>query len=288
MELNRMPLADPSPAADASRGMSSSSDVLSVTTRSAPRIVAQFSCGAASAVATKLAIAQYSATHDVQIVNAFLLEEHEDNRRFAADCEAWFGRPLTVLRDERDGASVVRVFKRKQYMMGPRGAPCSLALKRELLNKWAQPGDVMVFGYTAEEADRLEDFRDRNPTRPVIAPLIDAGLTKADCKAMVERAGIVLPLMYRLGYDNANCIGCVKGGEGYWRAIREDFPEHFEAICLLQDEIGPGSWFLRYRSGPRKGERFPLRELPAGEARRNEGLPSCSFFCEMAEQEYSA
>lgn len=94
--------------------------------------------------------------------------------------------------------------------------------------------------------------------------------------------------MYRLGYDNANCIGCVKGGEGYWRAIREDFPEQFEATCLLQDEIGPGSWFLRYRSGPRKGERFPLRELPAGAARRNESLPSCSFFCEAAEQEYSA
>lgn len=252
------------------------------------RIVAQFSCGAASAVATKLALARYGATHDVQIINAFLLEEHTDNRRFAADCEGWFGRPITVLRDERDGASVVRVFKRKQYMMGPMGAPCSRALKRDLLNKWQQPGDVMVFGYTAEEADRLDDFRERNPDRSVIAPLIDAGLGKADCKAMVQRAGIELPLMYRLGYDNANCIGCVKGGEGYWRAIREDFPDQFEANCLLQDEIGPGSWFLRYRGGPRKGERFPLRDLPGGEPRRNEALPSCSFFCEMAMQEYTA
>ena len=30
-----------------------------------PRIVCQFSCGAASAVATKLAIAEYASTHDV-------------------------------------------------------------------------------------------------------------------------------------------------------------------------------------------------------------------------------
>lgn len=252
------------------------------------RIVCQFSCGAASAVATKLALAQYGATHDVQIVNAFLMEEHADNRRFSADCEHWFGRGITTLRDERYGASVVNVFKREQYMKGPRGAPCSRALKRELLDRWKQPGDIMVFGYTAEEADRLEDFRERNPDRPVVAPLIDAGLTKSDCKAMVERAGLVLPLMYRLGYENANCIGCVKGGEGYWRAIREDFPDHFEAICLLQDEIGDGSWFLRYRSGPRKDERFPLRDLPPGEPKRNEALPSCSFFCEIAEQEYAA
>lgn len=252
------------------------------------RVVCQFSCGAASAVATKLALAQHAGLHEVHILNAFLLEEHEDNRRFAVECESWFGRPITTLREEKHGASVIQVFRRRQYMMGPHGAPCSRVLKRDLLNAWSQPGDMMVFGYTAEETERLEDFRDRNPERPVLAPLIDAGLTKADCKAMVQRAGIELPLMYRLGYDNANCIGCVKGGEGYWRAIREDFPDQFEAVCLLQDEIGPGSWFLRFRGGPRKGERFPLRQLPSGPARRNEALPSCSFFCEMAEQEYSA
>lgn len=252
------------------------------------RIVAQFSCGAASAVATKLALAQYGATHDVQILNAFLMEEHEDNRRFAADCQGWFGQPINVLRDEKYGASTIQVFKRRQYMKGPMGAPCSRALKRDMLDAWKQPGDIMVFGYTAEEDWRLEDFRERNPDRPVIAPLIDAGLGKEDCKAMIQRAGFELPLMYRLGYDNANCIGCVKGGEGYWRAIREDFPAQFEANCLVQDEIGEGSWFLRYRSGPLKNQRFPLRDLPAGEARRNEALPSCSFFCEMAEQEYSA
>lgn len=252
-----------------------------------PRIVCQFSCGAASAVATKLAIAQYSATHDVQIVNAFLMEEHEDNRRFAADAEVWFGRPIHVLRDEKYGASVIQVFKRRHFMKGPHGAPCSKALKRDLLATIEKPGDIMVFGFTVEEVDRFDDFRERNPDRPVIAPLIDAGLGKEDCKAMIQRAGIELPYMYRLGYDNANCIGCVKGGEGYWRAIREDFPEQFEANCLVQDEIGPGSWFLRYRSGTLNGSRFPLRDLPAGNPHRNEALPACSFFCELAEQEYT-
>lgn len=227
------------------------------------RIVAQFSCGAASAVATKLVLAKYGSTHDTPIVNAYLLEEHPDNRRFAADSERWFGARITTLRDARDGASTIRVFRRRRFMMGPHGAPCSHALKRELLNRWALPGDVMAMGYTAEEEDRLDDFRERNPDRPVIAPLIEEGLTKSDCQAMVERAGIELPAMYRI-------------------------PEHFEANCLVQDELGPGSWFLRYRSGPRKDERFPLRELPFGEVRRNEELPSCSFFCEMAEQVYAA
>lgn len=162
------------------------------------RIVCQFSCGAASAVATKLALAEYGSTHDVQIINAFLANEESDNRRFAQDCETWFGQPITVLRDEKYGADAHEVFRRERYMKGRTGAPCTKILKRRLLDSWKQPGDVMVFGYTAEEADRLEDFRERNPDRPVIAPLIDRSLGKDDCKAILLRAGIELPLMYRL------------------------------------------------------------------------------------------
>lgn len=249
------------------------------------RIVCQFSCGAASAVATKLAIAEYGSTHDVQIINAFLANEEADNRRFAQDCEAWFGQPITVLRDEKYGADAHEVFRRERFMRGPHGAPCTRILKRRLLDSWKQPGDVMVFGYTAEEVDRLDDFRERNPDRPVIAPLIDRGLGKEDCKAILLRAGIELPLMYRMGYDNANCIGCVKGGEGYFRAIRQDFPEQFEALCAIQDDLGDGSYLFRNRA---TNVRFSLRELGDGPVRRNEKLPACSFFCEMAEADIIA
>ncbi|WP_296256127.1 MULTISPECIES: hypothetical protein [unclassified Pseudomonas] len=171
------------------------------------RIICQFSCGATSAVATKLALAKYSGTHDVVIVNAFLFNEHQDNRRFLADCEAWFGRPVTVLRDTKYGADVIQVFRRERYVKNQYGAPCTKLLKRRLLDTWKQPNDVMVFGYTAEEVNRFDGFRERNPDRQVIAPLMERGLGKEDCKAMIDRAGIQLPLMYRLGYDNANCTG---------------------------------------------------------------------------------
>lgn len=250
------------------------------------RVVCQFSCGAASAVATKLALAQYG--DDCVIVNAFVKQEHEDNRRFLLDCEQWFGRIITQLRDEKYGADIIEVFTRERFIKGHRGAPCTRLLKRKLLDAWRQPDDVIVFGFTAEEADRFEDWQQANPDQQALAPLITAGLGKEDCKAMVLRAGIRLPRMYELGYDNANCKGCVKGGEGYWRAIREDFPAEFDAMCRVQDDLGAGSYFLRYRSGPKKDERFHLRDLPAGPAVRNEGLPSCSFFCELAEAAYAA
>ena len=125
----------------------------------------------------------------------------------------------------------------------------------------------------------------------MLFPLIERGLTKGDCKAMVERAGIKLPEMYLMGYDNANCIGCVKGGQGYFRAIREDFPEQFERLAQAEDKVaalhGEGAYILAHRSGPLKGQRFGLRQLPAGKIHRAEALPSCGLFCEMSEMEYA-
>ena len=255
-----------------------------------PRVVCQFSCGAASAVATKLAIAEHGK--GVVILNAYIEEEHPDNRRFAQDCEAWFGVPITYLRDTKYNASAITVFETVGYIKGPNGASCTSRIKRGLLRGFEQPGDVLVLGYTAEEQHRLDDWLDAWPDRKISTPLIDRGLTKEDCKAMVERAGIVLPMMYRLGYDNANCIGCVKGGLGYFRAVREDFPEQFERLAQAEEKVallhGENAYILRHRSGPLDGQRFPLRQLPAGRAHRGEPLPSCGLMCEIAEQEYAA
>ncbi|MDR2506578.1 MAG: hypothetical protein LBD67_01050 [Candidatus Accumulibacter sp.] len=249
------------------------------------RIVCQFSCGAASAVATKLALASYGATHEVIIVNAFIAREDDDNRRFAADCERWFGREIIILRDEKYGADPIRVFRRKQYIKGFAGAACSHELKRKLLSKIRRDDDTLVFGFTAEEADRFDDFVERNSEMRVIAPLIEQGLSKDDCKAMILRAGIRLPRMYELGYDNANCKCCVKGGMAYFRACREDFPEDFRELAEVEKEIGPDAYLFRDR---KSGNRFPLSELGSGPVHRNEALPSCSFFCELAESEYAA
>ena len=66
----------------------------------ANRIVCWFSCGAASAVATKLAITQYGKDNIV-IARCIVREEHPDNDRFASDCEAWFGMPITNLINEK-------------------------------------------------------------------------------------------------------------------------------------------------------------------------------------------
>lgn len=245
------------------------------------RIVCHFSCGAASAVATKLMLAE--APDRVVIINAFVQEEHEDNRRFLADCESWFGRKITVLRDEKYGASTHEVWKKRQYLAGHKGAPCSKALKRDLLDSFRQPGDIDVLGFTADEAKRLDRYFDAGADRLPRSPLIERGLTKSDCLAIIDRAGIELPAMYRLGYHNANCIGCVKGGEGYWNKIRRDFPVQFEQIADIQESIGPGAYLFRNRE---TGVRYSLRQLHPDAGRYpDEPNIECGFSCEIAEQD---
>lgn len=254
------------------------------------RIVCQFSCGAASAVATKLMLAEFPP-EQVLIVNAFIVEEHKDNRRFLADCEKWFNHPITVLRDEKYGASTDEVWRRRHMMKNRFFAPCSDELKRKALAKISQPGDVSILGFTVEEQDRFDRICDLFPEEATSfrAPLIERGIDKSDCYAMVERAGIKLPEMYLLGYDNANCIGCPKGGQAYWQNIRHDFPERFVTIQGIQEGIGPNANFLRFRSGPRKGDRMSLAELPPGRGdMRGEPSFSCSFFCQLAEQAIEA
>ena len=241
------------------------------------RTVCWFSCGAASAVATKIAI---SESKDVVIVYTEVAEEHPDNKRFLKDCEKWFGQEIQILKNEKYQGSIFSVFEKQRYIVGIAGAPCTKFLKKEVREKFEQPTDRQVFGYTADEQSRLDRFIDANNHVNIWCPLIEKSLSKEDCLAMLKNANIELPAMYRLGYHNNNCIGCVKGGAGYQNKIRVDFPQHFERMAKLERVIGASIT-------KSKGERVYLDELPpdAGDYPKEQKI-ECSIFCHMAEEDY--
>jgi hypothetical protein len=148
-----------------------------------------------------------------------------------------------------------------------------------------RPGDISVIGYTADDRDaaRADRLTDMFPDESFRFPLIERGLKKSDVLAIIERAGIELPIMYKLGYHNANCIGCVKGGEGYWNKIRRDFPDEFFQIATIQQNIGPGANLFRDR---KTGERYSLFDLPPDKGRyQDEPEISCGFVCEQVERD---
>lgn len=248
------------------------------------RIVCLFSCGAASAVATKVAISEANGL-PVVIHNNEVAEEHPDNKRFLRDCEKWFQNPIDSVMNEKYKGSIYEVFVRNRFIMNRTGAPCTKHLKRELRDKQFLDGDLVILGFTSEEENRLDRFMDANPHLDVRAPLIEKGLTKADCLGILQRAGIAIPAMYLLGYNNNNCIGCVKGGKGYWNKIRIDFPLVFQRMANLQQTLGPGSYFFKGKDG----HRISLANLNEGEGNYpDEPDISCGVFCEMVERDLAA
>jgi hypothetical protein len=240
------------------------------------RAVAWFSCGVASAVATKLALASMD---NVVIARCLVREEHPDNDRFAQDCEHWFGCPIVSLIAETYDGSVMNVISRRKYISGIDGAPCTRLLKGDMRRAFELPGDVHVMGYCAEERDRWDRFLDSNNINAV-APLIERGLSHQDCLAIVGDAGIRLPEMYRLGYEHNNCIGCVKAtGAGYWAKIRQDFPNRFRQMSVASRAVGS-------RMTRIAGERIFLDELPANTTPADDSpIGQCGIFCEMAKDE---
>lgn len=248
---------------------------------SEPRVVCRFSCGAASAIATKMAIKKYGLDR-VEITYSGTNSEHPDNQRFMLDCERWFGKPVTVLTSEKY-RDVWDVWERERFITSKQGAPCTGAMKREPAYAFELPSDIMVFGYTADKPDmvRAENLRRQNFERVIETPLIDAGVTKVDCLAIIKRAGIPLPAMYLLGFRNNNCIGCPKGGMGYWNKIRKHFPAQFERMAALQRHLGPGSYFFREKDQTR----FGLDDLAPDRGNMHEEPDiECSVVCHSAEE----
>src|SRR5690606_13269810 len=149
--------------------------------------------------------------------------EDADNRRFAIDCEAWFGKPVRRIKTETY-ANIDAVFERRKYLSELNGAPCTGELKMAPRLDFQLPSDTHLWGYTADAEDlkRWQRMRQEYPRMKQRAPLIERGLTKEACLAIIERAGIAPPRIYSLGFPNANCIGCVKSSSpAYWALVRK-------------------------------------------------------------------
>ncbi|UAY56248.1 hypothetical protein [Arachidicoccus terrestris] len=242
-------------------------------------IVVWFSCGAASAVAARKAIEQYSHICTIRIVNNPIKEEDADNQRFLKEIERWLGLPIeSQINPKYPNHSCVEVWNKEKYMSGVGGARCTRDLKKAARQEWEKNNhfDFIVMGFTAEERSRYERFvrTERSNTLNILG---DLGLSKQDCFDIILSAGIELPLIYKLGYPNANCIGCVKSSSPtYWNHVRAVHPDVFKERAEQSRRIG--CRLVKY-----KGKRIFLDELPPdakGRPMASLKMPDCGIFCE--------
>lgn len=245
-------------------------------------IVVWFSCGVASAVAAKKTIERYGQDTDgknVRVVYSLVAEEDADNLRFLKDVERWIGHPIDFATNKKyPSCSAVEVWDKRKFMSGPKGAPCTVELKKEARYQWENAhkhyGEIAhVLGFTADEIVRHKRFI-RTETDKVIPVLIDAGITKANCFEIIKAAGIQRPRVYDMGYPNANCIGCVKAtSPTYWNLVREKHPEVFASRAEQSRRIG--AKLVRVQN-----ERIFLDELKPTDQGRELKNWDCGIFCE--------
>lgn len=205
-------------------------------------IISWFSAGITSAVACKLAV------ENLEDVRLFYIEtgsHHADNLRFLADCEKWIGREIEIVQSKRY-TDVSDVILSRRFINSPGGASCTDVLKkqvrRDLHRKLKPSAHVMGFEYEKSEIERANNFRQRHPEANFIFPLIDFRLSKNECAGIISLAGIKFPEMYLLGYEHNNCIGCVKGGMGYWNKIRRDLITIQGRLSYRKKTIGTDSF----------------------------------------------
>lgn len=248
------------------------------------RRVRWFSEGAASAIAAALDIASHGRDAG-PVVHCVTGAEDDDNYRFRRDCERWFGIEVTEIRSEKY-KDTWDCWTQRRFMSGVNGAVCTGELKFVPRLNFELPSDIHVFGYTADRADvaRANKLRAEYPNMNVATPLIDQGITKANCLALVESAGIALPRTYAMGFPNANCLksGCCKAtSPNYWANHRKWFPEGFARTAALARELG-------VRLARINEERVFIDEIPPDWPTTDAIAPTCDLLCSIHQAELDA
>lgn len=228
--------------------------------------VGWFSCGCSSLVACKLA-------RPDKVIYIHVANQHPDTIRFLTEAGGVLG-DIEILQS-MEYVGVDDVITTKRYINGPAGAACTLELKKRVRQEWEKANferHTYVWGFDVTETSRAERTMESMPEFNHEFPLIENGLTKEDCHALCEDWGIKRPAMYDLGYPNNNCVGCVKGGMGYWNKIREDFPAVFKRRAKQEREIGHSCINGVF-----------LDELEPGRGRNEIIVPDCSLACMLVE-----
>ena len=196
-------------------------------------IVSWFSAGVSSFIATWL----MRDTVD-KVLYIHIDDHHPDTLRFINDCQQALGFDIEHMQSQYK--SVDNVIQQFQFINSRYGARCTDVLKKRVRKKWehGKTDLTYIWGYDASEQHRADRLVEAMPKQKHIFPLIEKGISKEEAHGMLAELGIARPAMYDLGYRNNNCVGCVKGGMGYWNKIRVDFPDVFKRMAKREREIG--------------------------------------------------
>lgn len=116
----------------------------------------------------------------------------------------------------------------------PGGRACTVDFKIKVVTRWLKqqgatndnPAERLI-GISTDEIQRVNKGK-AEPGEVLVYPLIDLGLNRQDCMALIERAGLPVP-------PKSSCYFCPWHSAAAWRVMRRDEPELFEKSAQLED-----------------------------------------------------
>lgn len=247
--------------------------------------VGWWSGGITSAVACWYALQLYD---NLELFYIETGKAHPDTLRFKRDCEHWYGKSIHHVKNSEGYESPVDVVLKTKYVNGNDGARCSTELKKKVrieLQEKMKPNffdkrgyvndQIFGFEWKQKEVNRAIRLLQQSPELQAKFPLIERHLNKNNCASILLNEGIDLPFLYKEGYNNNNCIGCIKGGKGYWNKIKIDYPEVFEEMATAERVVGHSCIKDKF-----------LDELKPEEGRGLEPVTAeCGVFCKIDKEE---
>lgn len=203
------------------------------------KFISNFSGGLCSFWATMRAIEKHGKENVIPLFADTLIED-EDLYSFNRRAEEIFGIPIIRV---CHGLTPWQLFRKEGLIANTLSPICSIRLKREPLNEWAEvrynldktqqsflhPEATVILGFDWTEHHRADDFQAQHPTWRVWAPMTESPLWDK-CRMMREgqALGLKTPRLYELGFPHNNCGGaCVRAGISHFVHLLKVLPGKF-------------------------------------------------------------
>lgn len=270
------------------------------------RVLGWWSGGIASAIACKLALEKYG--DNVRLILCDTNREHPDTYRFKEDFERVLGTTIYVIKSKKysDPEAVWRKYGKLNIA---NNAVCTKELKARPRIRYQNTKEdfaqVFGFDYRPRELNRATSILVNNPDLNPIFPLIVEKINREDLFVEIKKLGIKEPIIYQRFLNN-NCIGaddsekggCVLGGIGYWKKIRDLYPKKFAHMAKVEHEISkaqgkPVTICLDTRKNTKGNKLFllPSKDFPKVEdisvikGRKPVTIFECTGFCSTETKE---
>ena len=191
--------------------------------------------------------------------------EDADTYRFGQEVASRWG--LNIV-EASQGGDLWETFAAWKMIPARQLSACSLEFKIKPSRAYlaqVKDGSRVAYGYETGEqkrADRTLAHWDM-PHLPVWFPLIEWGVTKAQCFGYFAEHNIKPPRMYR-HFQHANCLPCKNFREPDWIALAYHYPEKFAEAAAFESVNG-----LRWmQDGPKLIEIALSDKVPSRQGRK--------------------